>query len=274
MEQRPIQRKPLSTSRYTRMSQPDALDEEYDDEYPSRMPSSVRRYRSDVKAHTEDLPSDVHTLASEGYSFSRSRKSNVPPRTTARTSAQSQAASRRRQEAMAVPIDTEEMSPVHGGYDGGFGGRRMHWLFYVGLAMCVMMVGWFALTTALNWWRITQDDLHYGRPRTFQTDAVVSHNNDSAINPSHFIAINLRRHIQIIECPADDCSKAKVYVGPVLIGQGQDLAPVTLSFADVNGDGKPDMIVSVQDSRFVFVNDNGAFRAQRPGENVQLGSSS
>jgi hypothetical protein len=276
VQQRPDPRKPISTTRYTQISQPDALDEEYDDELPSRMPSSVRRYRSDVRTTTDELRSDVHTLAHERYSYSRNRKSNVPPRTTARTSTHaSVAANRRRQDSMAVPVDTEDMPPVHDyeSYGREPGGRRMHWLFYIGLAMFIMMIGWFALTTMLNWWRTTQDDLHYGRPRTFQTDAVVGHN-DSSLNPSHFIAINLRRHIQIIECPANDCSKAKVYVGPVLIGQGQDLAAVTLSFADVNGDGKPDMIISVQDSRFVFINDNGAFRSQRPGESVQLGSSS
>jgi hypothetical protein len=74
----------------------------------------------------------------------------------------------------------------------------------------------------------------------------------------------------VVECPGGDCGKAKVYVGPVLIGQGQDLAPVLLSFKDVNGDGKLDMIVTVQDSRFVFINENGTFRPQRPNEPVQL----
>ena len=56
----------------------------------------------------------------------------------------------------------------------------------------------------------------------------------------------------------------------MLIGQGQDLTPVTLTFKDVNGDGKPDMIVNVQDSHFVYINENGAFRPARPNENIQL----
>jgi hypothetical protein len=59
-------------------------------------------------------------------------------------------------------------------------------------------------------------------------------------------------------------------MGPTLVGSGQDLAVVTLSFKDVNGDGKLDMIVNIQDSHFVFINDNGQFRAARPGENLQL----
>jgi hypothetical protein len=152
-------------------------------------------------------------------------------------------------------------------------GRRrgvgFHWLFFVGLAMLVMLLGWVLLSSLLNWWQVWQDDLHYGRPRTFQVDAIVGHN-DSEANPSHFVAINLRRQVEIIEFPGGDSSKAKIYIGPVLIGEGQDLAAVTLSFKDVNGDGKPDMIVNVQNSHFVFINDNGSFRPARPGENVQL----
>jgi hypothetical protein len=133
----------------------------------------------------------------------------------------------------------------------------------------VMLIGWIALSSFASWWQVTQDDWHYGRPRTFQTDYVVGHN-DSLVNPSHFVALNLNRHVDIIEMPGGDAAKAKIYIGPVLIGQGQDLAVVKLSFKDVNGDGKPDMIVSIQDSRFVFINENGGFRPARPGENVQI----
>jgi hypothetical protein len=137
------------------------------------------------------------------------------------------------------------------------------------MAMFTMLVGWVVLTMLSSWWQVTQDDLHYGRPRTYQTDIAVGHN-DSAANPSHFIALNIKSHIEIIEFPGGDTSKARIYVGPTLIGTGQDLAAVTLTFKDVNGDGKLDMIVNVQDSHFVFINDNGQFRPARPGENVQL----
>jgi hypothetical protein len=82
---------------------------------------------------------------------------------------------------------------------------------------------------------------------------------DSPQNPSHFIAMNLNRHIIIIETPGDDVSKSVVFSGPTLLGQGQDLTPVTLTFRDVNHDGKLDMIVNVQGSQFVFFNENGTF---------------
>jgi hypothetical protein len=132
-----------------------------------------------------------------------------------------------------------------------------------------MVIGWIVFSSLNSWWQVTQDDWHYGRPRTLQMDVVVGHN-DSVVSPSHFIALNLHRHLDVIECPGGDCSKARVYVGPVLIGQGQDLAPVILSFKDVNGDSRVDMIVTVQDSRFVFINEHGGYRPQRPNEPVSL----
>jgi len=119
----------------------------------------------------------------------------------------------------------------------------------------------------VNWWQVTQDDWHYGRPRTFQTDMVVGHN-DSAGSPSHFIAINFNRRIEIIEFPGGDISHAKLYLGPSLFGDGEDLAVVTLSFKDVNGDGKPDMIINVANTHIIYLNDNGQFRPLKPGEQV------
>lgn len=132
--------------------------------------------------------------------------------------------------------------------------------------MLIMAMGWIAFSGLGTWWQMTQDDWHYGRPRTFQIDAVVGHNNVSAAHPSHFIALNLNRRIEIIELPAGDPSKAKIYSGPTLLGQGQEMTPVTISFEDANGDGKPDMLVWVLDSHFVFINESGGFRPARPGE--------
>lgn len=132
------------------------------------------------------------------------------------------------------------------------------------MALLVVGVGKFG-----TWWQIHQDDVTYGRPRTFQLDAVVGHN-DSASNPTHFIFMNLNRHVIIIEMPGGDASHARVYLGPVLFGDGQDLTPVTGTIKDVNGDGKPDLIVSIQDQRIVFINTGTGFRPLRPGERVHL----
>lgn len=242
---------------------------EYDDAAWEPPPSrtSARRYQGDVRAQTSRTQADVQTLAQRGeLPFYSERSGPIPPRHSA---TQMNMPGVRRQ--AANPVETEDIDSrrtstrlVRGG-----GRVRFHWLFFVGLAMLVMLLGWVLLTTLFNWWQLWQDDLHYGRPRTFQTEAVVGHN-DSEANPSHFVAINLHRQIEIIEFPGGDSSKAKIYIGPVLIGEGQDLAAVTLSFKDMNGDGKPDMIVNIQNNRFVFINDNGSFRPTRPGENVQL----
>jgi hypothetical protein len=80
--------------------------------------------------------------------------------------------------------------------------------------------------------------------------------------------MNLNRHIIVIEFPGGDPTKAKVSIGPTLLGDGQDLTPVTLSFKDVNGDGKPDMLVHIQDQTFVYINDGTQFRPLKPGERI------
>jgi hypothetical protein len=145
--------------------------------------------------------------------------------------------------------------------------RRGHPLLSVGVGMLLMLLLGIGGNIALSWWQGYQNDLHYGRPRTTQVDARVGH--DDTGTPSHFIAVNLAGHILIVEFPGGNATNAKVSVGPIL-APGHELDPVTVEFRDVNGDGKPDMIVSVSDVREVFINDNGSFRPMRPGENVNL----
>ena|SRR5712692_3995208 len=147
--------------------------------------------------------------------------------------------------------------------------KRIHWLVPIGLVMLTMVAGFILVSVLLNWWSIYQNDQHYGRPRTFQTDMVVGHN-DSEAHPSHFIAINVDRHVDVIEFPGGDASKARIYLVSTLIGDGQDLTSVTLSFRDVNGDGKLDMIVNLLDTHYVFPNDQGQFRPAKPGENISM----
>jgi len=268
VEQSPMQRSSYALAKQTQVNSQDYFDAEYDSIWPSRLPSSTRRYQSDVKTEIGRTSADVQSYTPSSYPITRpGRRSNVPARSTAtQTNMPAVQVNRKRLTEIDHVITRRSGDLV---LDESQGGPRFHWLVYVGLSMIVMTVGWIMLSSVSSWWQVTQDDLHYGRPRTFHVDQVVGHN-DSSINPSHFIAMNLNRHIEIIEFPAGDPAKAKVYVGPVLIGQGQDLAPVTLTFKDVNGDGKLDMVVNVQDSRFVFINDNGAFRPPHQGENVQL----
>lgn len=143
--------------------------------------------------------------------------------------------------------------------------QGMHPLLYLGMGMIAMLILWTLLSSAIGWFNTTMDDIRYGRPRTFQTDAWVGHNEQTGV-PSHFIAINLNRHIEIIETPGGDASHARIYMGPQLYGANDDLVVVTLSFVDVNNDHKPDMVVNFQGSRMVFINDQGGFRPLLPAE--------
>ncbi len=137
--------------------------------------------------------------------------------------------------------------------------RGVHWLVPFGLGMLVMVL----LVLGTNWvdttWHAWQLNTTYGMPRTFQTDSVVGHNGDSPAHPSHFTFQNVQGKITIIEFPAGDATKAIVYTGPPIIGENAESVPVTGSFADMNGDGKPDMVVQVMNQRFVYLNTGTKF---------------
>jgi hypothetical protein len=244
----------------------DMLNEEvYDDVWPSRMPNSSRRYQSapDVRTETARRQGDAQLNTDQRYyasGNSRQSRAVIPSRRTATQTGLPVVPSSRQRS-----VYTDDLPPLN--YTrrvSSMQGFNFHWLVFVGIAMFIMIIGWVAFSALGSWWQTTQDDWHYGRPRTFQTDAVVGHN-DSSSNPSHFIAVNLNRHVLIVELPGGDATKARIYSGPILIGQGQDLAPVTLSFQDVNGDGLLDMIVNVQDAHFVYINSNGTFHPAKSG---------
>lgn len=145
---------------------------------------------------------------------------------------------------------------------------RFHWLVWGGVGMVAMLLLWLGGSMGVTWWTGYQDDLHYSYPRTYQCDARVGHHD--AQTPSHFIALNLNRHVEVIEFPGGDATKAKVYMGPTLIGDNADRDVVTASFKDVNDDGKPDLILSVENAKYVYINDNGAFRPLRADEHITL----
>lgn len=143
--------------------------------------------------------------------------------------------------------------------------RQVHWLVYVGLLFMVGIIGWLAFTILGDWWQTKQDDWQYGNPHTYQTDVVVGHS-DSASNPSHFIAENLRGQIIVVEYPGGDVSKARSYSITTLPGN-DSYPPVRLAFKDVNGDGKLDMLVQIGDPGSqvqVILYNNGQQFAAKP----------
>lgn len=120
-----------------------------------------------------------------------------------------------------------------------------------------------------SWWQLHQEDATYGMPRTYQVDAIVGHQ-DSASKPSHFMFMNMNGHVIVVEFPGGDATHALIYTGPTLFGNDGNLIPVTGEFRDVNGDGRPDMIIHVQDQTIVFLNEGSKFRPLQAGEHVNV----
>ena len=216
-----------------------------DDEkvYVLRRPSSARKYQHPLQRDAVDDPPPTQqgsTIPRRRASGSLNTNTSQPPRT--------------------VSSPLTEVRRNH---------KRFPLMAAVMLGMIVTIMLVVGLSVLGSWWRVYQDDLHYGRPRTFQFDAVVGHG-DSSSNPTHFILINLNRHVEIIELPGGEGAHARIYLGPTLFGDGQDLTPITGEVRDVNGDGKPDLIVHIQDQTLVFINDGTAFRPQQPGDHVHV----
>lgn len=213
--------------------------------YDTRSPNSVRRY--------QQMP------ATQGpRTVVRYHRQQVPPR---RSRTHEYASPVSQQQQSQTRTTKPKMKRTHA-Y------RQWHWPVYVGLTSIAMLVVLVGGSLAVNWWHGYQDDLHYGRPRTTQYDVRVGHGDNHTL--SHFLAINLNKQIEIVEFPGGDATKAKVYIGPTLVGDGEDLTPVTLEFRDVNRDGKPDMIVQIGESRTVFINDKGVFRPLHTDERIEL----
>jgi hypothetical protein len=148
---------------------------------------------------------------------------------------------------------------------------RYHWLVWAGGVLAAMLLGNIVLTPVWAWWAGVQDDQRYGRPRTYQVDMRVGHDDD--VLPSHFVAQNLHGHFTVTEYPPADPSKTQIYVvGPMLSGNGADLVPITLEFKDVNGDKRLDMVVHVRDTIYAYLNDqkdgHGTFRVPKPEEKI------
>ncbi len=119
-----------------------------------------------------------------------------------------------------------------------------HPMFYIGICLVILVVFLTAFTLippALQKW---SDDRIYGYPRTFQTDANVGHG-----GTEHFLALNNHGTIEVLEIPTDPSktNQPRLYIIVRLTNQGADLVPATLSFPDINGDGKPDIQVTVVD---------------------------
>ncbi len=266
---------PLTSVRPQRSQVNTGYDEQLEDDslYPTLQHSSAKRYQ------TNNVPPQQHMVTHPRQQAVRrsDRYDNVNVYVRRRTHAQGPAPRQQQAPPPQVPRpvrqrepeqdDEAETEPLHTHRQRAYT-PHFHWLWYIGLGMIAMLILWMVGAIALNWWQGYQEDLRYGHPRTYQCDAKVGHND--AGTPSHFIALDLNRRVEVIEFPGGDATKAKVYLGPTLTGQNSDLDIVTVSFKDVDGDGKLDMIVSVDNAKYVYINDNGAFRPPHADEHVSM----
>ncbi|MGH2478214.1 MAG: hypothetical protein ACRDHW_00945 [Ktedonobacteraceae bacterium] len=228
--------------RDTRYPDDDALlmEDDTDTSGPQRSPSSAIRLNQPI---TRRGNRDVSTEA-------RRPIPSIPPRRTQKQDFGPLPAS----SSAYAPRNTTTANPASPDRRGR---RNINWLFYVGLVLMAMLSLWALGAAALSWGTNLYNNFTYGYPRTYQADAVVGHN-DSAHNPSHFIAVNLHGQVVIVEFFGGDPSQSRSYVGPDLIGPQSDLLPVTLTFNDFYHTGKTDMVVHIGDQFVVYCN-NGTY---------------
>jgi len=138
--------------------------------------------------------------------------------------------------------------------------RRRSGLWYLLVPVffiCLGAVLAAIIPPAIQQWR---DNKAFGFPRTFQTSASVGHG-DPHSPGSHFIAMNLDGNLEVIELPGGDPAKypPQLYRLATLTGSSADLVAVTVSFGDVNGDGKPDLIASYGGTETILFNNGKGF---------------
>jgi hypothetical protein len=217
----PLKFPPVQERRQGTYRQPATDDVDEDALYETRLPNSTRQY---AKAPPRTVMRVTHH--------------QVPPRASLR------------QAPTQDERDRPAQQPITPRQRGG-----VHWLVPVGVGMVLMLVLYLAGSTVYAWGVDQYNDLHYGYPRTFQCDANVGHG-----GVSHFTVLNLHGHVFITEILASDPSKTKIYVGPVITGSGADREPVTVSFQDVNRNGRPEMLLKVGMTVYPWLNTGQEFR--------------
>lgn len=138
--------------------------------------------------------------------------------------------------------------------------RRISWAWGTVIGMALMLLMFLAGNWVLSAWNGYQMNQTYGMPRTYQVDQVVGHH-DSPDHPSHFIFENLNGRCFFIEFPGGQVSLGRIFYGPTLITADPGQWPVTATFRDVNGDGKIDVVMLVDNESIVYLNTGDTFKA-------------
>jgi hypothetical protein len=201
----------------------------------------------DAPTTTSTLPRRTPTRGEAGYDVGGEWEYEEPPRS------RSTAIVRRRPLTEMAPARHLQAGQARRGCLG------WHPLLSLGLgmALCAVFVAPFLFVPPA--WQRHLDEVTYGYPRTYQTDAAVGHG-DHAHPTSPFLALNLHGVIEVMEIQGDpERHQPYLYLIIRLAMDGADLVPATLSFRDLNGDGKPDLLVLVNGTFWVWFNNGTRF---------------
>jgi hypothetical protein len=139
-------------------------------------------------------------------------------------------------------------------------------LIAVGIILLAFVLAFLIIVFVIPSYNKWNDDRNYGYPRTTHMKAVVGHGT-TADPYSFFTAENLNGYVFIWEItPSSDPTTTHVYYIAQFSGANNDLIPISsITFQDMNGDGKPDMLVTMGNgSTYVLYNTGKEFVQQNP----------
>ena len=140
--------------------------------------------------------------------------------------------------------------------------QRFSRILFVGIGMLAMLASWLAIQAIGTGIQAHNLDAQYGYPRFWQTDQVLGLDNDSSSHKTHLVFQNVNGHVFFLVLPAGDVTKSLMYSVVNLYGDDAANWPVTATFEDVNHDGKVDVIVTIGDQHFVYLNTGASLKQQ------------
>ncbi|MDZ4719153.1 MAG: hypothetical protein SH847_11930 [Roseiflexaceae bacterium] len=174
------------------------------------------------------------------------------------------------EDGVPMAVQTKELRTLRGLLpEGSPWMRRLTIGIYAATAMLVLLALYALVGGLVERGRVTIDDLRYGRPRTTHLEGFVGHGEDRGI-PTHIIAMNLNRRVVLIELPGGEPSVARVVEGPYLFGADESLTPIELRTQDMDGDGTPDLLMTIRREQIVYLNKDGMFRLPTAAEQAGL----
>ncbi len=140
--------------------------------------------------------------------------------------------------------------------------RQWHPMVYIGITAIAVIAIFATYNMVSTWWQNHQTDAIYGYPRKQVVVANVGHGDPTILNgTSTFTVINDSGDIWVWEIPSGDpnAHPPMSYHITRITGTDADKMVATLSFVDINHDGKVDMEVLYNNSETIFYNNGKTF---------------